>query len=400
VCLSHPPQPHQLPMNTMRRGSNRSLRCKCKVQSVRGHLQLLPTIIFYIALIEALINDVSKLQTPLCHVCDVVLRANMNVAKAAVSGGSSHRSSKLTLTPLTIPPPSATAHAGDRPLSSHSLETPGRPGSARLAPLRNPPQAPIVATEHAPNLPDVDRAPFVAQSFSARNDSDSDDDVTFAIDLKPVEPLLQPLLHSSPLSAHAAPPVLLHSATAGLPVAADLSSSGVKSALLPAPVYPGSVVSPQPKAAESLLLPAVQSPTPAPSTSTSTSTSTGTSTSALESGLSKRERQLLQLLSADEQGHLHSHALGSIPNAASFAGGSRSVATSNLNTPSSSIATAHIIVPSLGASSGGDSSGSGGNVAASSAAPTPSSSVISLSRRGSDAQSDGSWDDDESASGA
>jgi hypothetical protein len=347
----------------------------------------------FIALVAALNNDVSKLQTRLCHVCDVVLRANMNVAKAAVSGGSSHRSSKLTLTPLTIPPPSAPAHAGDRPLSSHSLETPGRPGSARLAPLRNPPQPPIVATEHAPNLPDVDRAPFVAQSFSARNDSDSDDDVTFAIDLKPVEPLLQPLLHSSPLSAHAAPPVLLHSATAGLPVAADLSSSGVKSALLPAPVYPGSVVSPQPKSAESLLLPAVQSPTPAPST--------GTSTSALESGLSKRERQFLQLLSADEQGHLHSHALGSIPNAASFAGGSRSVATSNLNTLSSSIATAHIaIVPSLGASSGGDSSGSGGNVAASSAAPTPSSSVISLSRRGSDAQSDGSWDDDESASGA
>jgi hypothetical protein len=352
-----------------------------------------------IALVTTLVDDVSKLQTRLCHVCDVVLRAIMNVAKAAVSGGSSHRSSKMTLTPLTIPPPSAPAHAGDRPLSSHSLETPGRPGSARLAPLRNPPQAPIVAAEHAPNLPDVDRAPFVAQSFSARNDSDSDDDVTFAIDLKPVEPLLQPLQHSSPLSARAAAPVLLHPATAGSPVAADLSSSGVKSALLPAPTYPSFVVAPQPKAAESLLLPAVQSPTPAPSTSTSTST--GTSTSALESGLSKRERQLLQLLSADEQGHLHSHALGSIPNAASFAGGSRSVATSNLNTLSSSIATAHIaLVSSHGTSPGGDSSSSGGNDAAASAAPAPSSSVISLSRRGSDAQSDGSWDEDESASGA
>ena len=45
----------------------------------------------------------------------------------------------------------------------------------------------------------------------------------------------------------------------------------------------------------------------------------GISPSALDFGLSKRERLLLQLLSADEQGYLHSHALGSIPNAAYFA---------------------------------------------------------------------------------
>ena len=293
----------------------------------------------------------------------------MNVGKATVAGSSSHRSSKLTLTPLTIPPPSFTttsssAHVetgGDRSTPALSLETPGRPGSARLAPLRNPPQAPPVVVDQAPNLPDVERAPFVALRLS--DGSDSDEDLTFSIDLKAGDRSLhsmQPAKHATPHASPASTLVLPQPAIPASSTATEISSSGVQPAafLLPSGHILSSVSTPQPKAAGA----SQQHPAPAPSTAVS----------ALDSALSKREKQLLQLLSPGEQGHLHSHATGAAP-------------------PSTSSATSSsVVVASPPASSP--------STPAPSNTSTPS--AVSLSRVGSDVLSDGSWDDDEAASGA
>jgi hypothetical protein len=284
----------------------------------------------------------------------------MDVSKAAVSGGSSHRSSKLTLTPLTIPPSSAFAHVetvGDRSTPALSLETPGRPGSARLAPLRNPPQAPPAAADRAPNLPDVDRAPFVPQRLSAYDGSSSDDDTTFAIDLKPADHLLQ-RIQPSPHATAAAAPSLSQPASAAPSTASDISISRVTSVEYFTPLNRSSTAASSPQPRPRL---AGQSPVPV---------------SALDSGLSKREKQMLQLLSPNEQDHLHSHALGSVPNSNSSVGGSF-----------------------RGADSGSIAAAPGPTPNPSNAA-VPASSVSNLSRKGSDVHSDGSWDDDEIASGA
>lgn len=290
----------------------------------------------------------------------------MNVGKATVAGSSSHRSSKLTLTPLTIPPPSFTTNSssahvetgGDRSTPALSLETPGRPGSARLAPLRNPPQAPAVVVDQAPNLPDVERAPFVALRLS--DGSDSDEDLTFSIDLKAGDRSLhsmQPAKHATPHASPASTLVLPQPASPASSTTTDLSSSSVQptSFLLPLGHISSSVSTPQPKAVG----PTQQLAAPAPSTSAS----------ALDSALSKREKQLLQLLSPGEQGHLHSHAIGAAP------------------PPTSSATSSSVAVASPPASSP--------SIHAPSNTATPS--VVSLSRKGSDVHSDGSWDDDDAA---
>lgn len=299
----------------------------------------------------------------------------MNVGNAAVGVGSLHRS-KLTLTPLVIPPPSAPSHtetAGDHYTPAFSLETPGRPGSARLAPLRNPPQAPPVVVDHGVNLPDVERAPFVAQRFSAidGSSSDSDDNSTFSIDLKPADHLLQPM-----------EPRL---ASAGSSCVIGPTSPGIVSAVLLAPMTSPS----QTAAADAHLPTSIRKPAPS------------SGASALDSGLSLREKQLMQLLSADEQGKLHSHALGSVPIVIS---GVRSSNVKNFNElDSSTLSSPHAI------NSQRDAVHSGCSSPASNPKPAPdlSSSVAaactpsakSLSRKGSDAHSEGSWDDDEAASG-
>jgi hypothetical protein len=280
----------------------------------------------------------------------------MDVSKAAVGGGSSHRSSKLTLTPLTIPPSSAFAHieaTGDRSTPVLSLETPGRPGSARLAPLRNPPQAPPAAADRAPNLPDVDRAPFVAQRLSAYDGSSSDDETSFAIDLKPADHLLERI---QPSPHAAAAPSLSQLASAAPSSANGISISRVMSAdtFTPSNRSLAAASSPQPR-------PLIAGQPPG--------------ASALDSGLSKREKQMLQLLSPDEQDHLHSHALGSVPISTSGVGGS-----------------------SRGAGSGGLAAAPG-PASNPSMAAAPAASVANLSRKGSDVHSDGSWDDDEAAPG-
>ncbi len=303
----------------------------------------------------------------------------MNASKPSVGGSGSHRSSKLTLTPLTVPPPTAFSQVGtdgDRSTPAHSLETPGRPGSARLAPLRNPPQAPPVVVDQALNLPVVDRAPFVAQRLGTYDGSESgsDDDVTFAIDLKPADqlPHIQPSQHAPPHAAPAAAPVISQAASAASPSAANVSSSAVVSAAFLLPLNRSSTAPsiPQPKAPDSRLLPACQPLAPTPHTST-----LSPGASALDSGLSKREKEMLRLLSPDEQGHLHSHALSSVSNTAT--GSCRSASSSSI-----AAAPTPVLNPSIAA-----------------ALTAPAAPAINLSRKGSDAHSDGSWDDDEAPSG-
>ncbi len=306
----------------------------------------------------------------------------MNASKPSVGGSGSHRSSKLTLTPLTVPPPTAFSQVGtdgDRSTPAHSLETPGRPGSARLAPLRNPPQAPPVVVDQALNLPDVDRAPFVAQRLGTYDgsESDSDDDVTFAIDLKPADqlPHIQPSQHAPLHAAPAAASVISQPASAASPSAANVSSSAVVSAAFLLPLNHSSAAAsiPQPKAPDSRLLLACQ---PLASASAPHTSTLSPGASALDSGLSKREKEMLRLLSPDEQGHLHSHALSSVSNTTT--GSCRSASSSSI-----AAAPTPVLNPSIAA-----------------ALTAPAAPAINLSRKGSDAHSDGSWDDDEAPSGA
>jgi hypothetical protein len=289
----------------------------------------------------------------------------MNVGQSSISSGSSYRNSKLTLTPLIIPPPAVPSNAEtavDHSTPALSLETPGRPGSARLAPLRNPPLAPPVVIDHPVNLPDVDRAPFAPQRVNAidGSGSDSDDHITFAIDLKPTDRLSHSI-DSQPASV-------------GSPSTIGLSSTGIISAVLLAPIGQVSALA----SPSQPVLPDAHQPAIRPLTSSP-------GNSALDSGLSLRERQLLKLLSADEQGHLHSHALGSN---SGFRGSS-----SNANTSNGFGLQSHAVNSKL-------EDRNVSSISASQSDLISAAAVTSLSRKGSDAHSDGSWDDDEAAAGA
>lgn len=322
-------------------------------------------------------ENLERLGSPIRHACALTLCSIMSVGHSAVGSSSSYRNSKLALTPLIIPPPlapSSTETAVDGSTPALSLETPGRPGSARLAPLRNPPLAPPVVDNHAVNLPDVVRAPFVPQRISAidSSGSDSDDQLAFAIDLKPADRLSH-TVESQPPSSQSFNDI-------------GPSSPGIISAVLLAPIgHVSAFTSPSQPCAPDAHLPTIRPPAPSPATS------------ALDSGLSLRERQLLQLLSADEQGHLHSHALGSAPSVNS----SFRASSSNVSKSDGSGASSPKPSQNFNVQLGIDDKGTSTSVSHSAYVINSSASAsgMSLSRKGSDAHSDGSWDDDDVASG-
>jgi hypothetical protein len=308
----------------------------------------------------------------------------MNFGKATLVDSSLNRSSKLTLTPLSIPPSAAAYGETSSNRSSHatSLETPGRPGSARLVPLRNPPQAPPLAGDHPVNLPDVDRAPFVPQNLAAgiSSSSESDDDFDFKIDVTSADPLLLPIPLAQLAPSISAPASRVQPASAESFLADKRRGSDSVPTALSVPLQRSSATSSVP----------TKSPPAA---------------SLLDSSLSKREKQMLELLSADEHDHLHSHALGSFTKPNSVAGGAR--CSGSTGRPNNSM-TQHGILKPAGDVSLHHAADSSGSEKSSNAPCEPDSSVTTasmasvaaLSRKGSDVQSDGSWDDDEAAKGA